>query len=197
VRRVALAALLFAPAAAASDPLDRCKRPVAFDERRALDVGDGALRVEPPLGEERYFVTLKRSPAQAWATFLPDEWELPPLYAWDAVPLGTHVVRVVGGRGHRIFLACVDAPESAGLQAARGDVMFPLFASVPIGDEALSADLVGERVRFARGHVGSNKWLLVADVGAGEELEFRRVRMRVVRVVAELGRGWVELAQAR
>jgi hypothetical protein len=196
-------ARLFALVFLASVPAragDHCQAPIYFFGPWGLDLGDGKLRVEKPPDvddDEHYFITLRESPSQAWATFLPDEWEVPRLRAWDTLPIGTHVVTIVRQHGPRHFFVCVDSPAWTGMHGARRNVMFPLFSDVPVGNESLSADLVGERVRFSRGRPGSKKWLLVREVGVGDELELKGVRVRLVRILSDLGFGWIELGRAR
>jgi hypothetical protein len=193
---VFVSAILVASSARAADPLERCTKPILVGPEEPLLLrGAGGFRIDASDRRNlRFFVTLR---SQTWARFLPDEWEIPRESAWEPVPVGNHTLRIVGQVGGRYFYVCVDSPEYSEVKPTSGGVMFPLYASVRVGEEDLSADVAGERVRLSRGRAGSRKWLLVREVAVGDAFEIGGVRVRLVRIVPDAGMGWMELGRAR
>ena len=185
-----LLAALFPVSAAAAEP--SCKNPVLFSEEIAI--GNGKL-ID---ADDATLITTRPSRAQAWATFMPELWSVPGTYAGDPLPIGGRVAQLTGeGRGPRHLFVCIDLEGYRGMAPAPGNVLFPLFGTMPEGDHFLAAELSedGAHVRILRGPGQGRKWLLVREVVGGDVFDVEDVRVRLVRILPDLGGGWIELAK--
>jgi hypothetical protein len=192
MRRALLTLFFAAIPATAHAAAPSCKTPVLFSEEIAI--GNGKL-VDAPDGT---LITVRPSRAEAWATFLPELWRVPPSYTGDPLPIGGHVAQLTGeAHGPRYFYVCVDPDGHRGTTPAPGNVLFPLFGTMPEGDHVLAAELLddGKHVRVMRGQPEGKKWLVENEVAPGDGFELEGVRVRLVRVLPDLGWGWMELAR--